>query len=160
MSRSGGARREPWSGQRRGEIARLVLCVMVVAACGGKQQTGGGGGSDVSNAGSDTVKPPLADTRTALEKRRDTACKAIAPKLTDCALEDAKSDLAHGVVKKADFDRDTAPEVLRKNTEMFVDKCTGWRDISSRQVRVLEVCFKEEQQCGPLRDCLGYLTGK
>jgi len=144
----------------RGEIARLVLCALLVAACGGKQQTGGGGSSDVSNAGSDTVKPPLADTRTALEKRRDTACKAIAPKLTDCALEDAKSDLASGKVKKADFDRDTAPEVLRKNTEMFVEKCTGWRDISSRQVRVLEVCFKEEQQCGPLRDCLGYLTGK
>jgi len=47
--------------------------------------------------------------------------------------------------------------VLKKNTDMFVEKCTAWRDISSRQIRVLEVCFKEESQCGPLRECLANL---
>jgi hypothetical protein len=30
--------------------------------------------------------------------------------------------------------------------------------MSSRQVRVLEVCDKEEQQCGPLVSCLGHLN--
>ena len=142
---------------------RALVFAMLVCACGGKQQTGGGGGSgsDLGNAGSGSAtKPTATDTRTAIDKRRDTACKAIAPKLTECAVEDAKADLAAGKVKKADFERDTAPEILRKHTEKFIDECSGARDMSSFQVRVLEVCFKEEQQCGPLRDCLGHMTKK
>lgn len=104
--------------------------------------------------------PSTTDTRTDLEARRDAACEAIAPKLTECAREDAAAELGAGKLKKADFDRDTAPEILRKNTEEFIAECTAWRDISSRQVRVLEVCFKAEPQCGPLRDCLANLQPK
>lgn len=100
------------------------------------------------------------DSRTTLEQRRDAACNAIAPKLTECAREDAAAELAAGKVTKADFDRDTAPEILRKNTAQFIETCAAWRDISSRQVRVLEVCFKAEAQCGPLRDCLANLQPK
>jgi hypothetical protein len=32
--------------------------------------------------------------------------------------------------------------------------------MSSRQVRVLEVCFKEEQECGPLMSCLDHLKAQ
>ena len=145
------------------KLTKLVAIAVVIAACGAKQPTGGAGsGSGISNAPGDHAADHqvVGDTRTALEKRRDEACKTIAPKLTKCALEDAQADLAAGKVKKADFDRDTTPEVLRKNTEVFIDKCAGWRNISSRQVRVLEVCFKAEEQCGPLRDCLGNLDAK
>lgn len=120
------------------------ICVAaVVAACAGN--------------------PPqshVSEVRTPLEVRRDAACEAIAPKLTACAREDAQADLAAGKVTKLDFDRDTAPEIQRKNTERFIAECAAWRDISSRQVRVLEVCFKAEQECGPLRDCLANLQPK
>jgi hypothetical protein len=32
--------------------------------------------------------------------------------------------------------------------------------MSSRQVRVLEVCDREESQCGPLLSCLDHLNEK
>lgn len=123
---------------------------LAMSACGGSQP----------ESTARTVAQPAEDTRSALEKRRDDACEAIAPTLTECARQDAVSNLAAGKVTKADFDRDTAPEILRKNTERFLAECTAWSDISSRQVRVLEVCFKAESQCGPLRDCLANLEPK
>lgn len=133
---------------------QVVLGVLFLAAgCGGTQPTNG----DVASS---TQPRSVTTVPTALETRRDAACKAIAPKLTECAVEDAKSDLAAGKVTKPDFDRDTAPEILRKNTDLFIEKCAVWRDISSRQVRVLEVCFKAELQCSALRDCLANLQAK
>lgn len=134
--------------------ARIALGVALLAA-------GGCGGAPQASRPGVAATPAIAnDTRSPLEKRRDAACTAIAPKLTACAREDAAADLAAGKVTKADFDRDTAPEILRKHTALFIDKCTSWPDISSRQVRVLEVCFNAETQCGPLRDCLGNLQPK
>lgn len=128
------------------------VLVMMAAACGGKQKTGGGG----SGSGSAEPVGVVQDTRTEIEKRRDTACDELAPRLTQCALDDAKAALAAGKVSKADFDRDTAPDILRKNTEEGKKACKV--SLSSRQVRVLEVCNKEETQCGPLIDCLGHLN--
>lgn len=125
--------------------------VILAAACGGKQKTGGGTGS-----GSAEPVGVVQDTRSEIEKRRDVACDELAPRLTQCALDDAKAALAAGKVSKADFDRDTAPEILRKNTEEGKKACKV--QLSSRQVRVLEVCNKEETQCGPLIDCLGHLN--
>lgn len=130
----------------------LEIAFAAAFGCGSAQPT--------SSPGTTAIPPPANNTRSALEMRRDAACSAIAPKLTECAREDAAADLAAGKVTKADFDRDTAPEILRRHTALFIDKCTSWRDISSRQVRVLEVCFNAESQCGPLRDCLGNLQPK
>ncbi len=125
-----------------------LLAAALVTACGGSQSpaTGAGGGG--------SAEPVAKDSRTPFEQRRDTACKQIAPKLTACAVEDAQADLDAGKVTPQVFKQDTSPQVQQKNTEQFVDKCTGWRDMSSRQVRVLEVCFQQETACGPLRDCL------
>ena len=128
----------------------LALALMMFAACGGKQKTGGSGSGSAEPVG------VAQDTRTAIEKRRDVACDDLAPRLTQCALDDAKADLAAGKVSKADFDRDTAPAVLAKNTDEGKKACKV--QLSSRQVRVLEVCAKEETQCGPLQDCLGHLN--
>lgn len=127
--------------------------VLALAGCGGGNKTPTGPG----NSGSDTVKPP-PDTRTTIEKRRDVACEAVGKRVTACALEDARAELKAGTVSQKDFDLNTAPEILRKNTEEFVKKCEV--PMSSRQVRVLEVCFKEEDQCGPLMDCLNHLNDK
>ena len=100
--------------------------------------------------------PPPADTRTALEKRRDAACDTLGPKLTQCALVDAKAELAAGKVTKQQFDADTGPDVLAKNTAEFEKQCKT--PMSSRQVRVLEVCQQQETQSDPLADCLAHMN--
>jgi hypothetical protein len=98
-----------------------------------------------------------APARPAISQRRDAACDALGPRLTACAVEDARADLAAGKIQKPQFDRDTAPEVQSKNTAEFLKACKA-SSYSSRQVRVLEVCFREETRCAPLIDCLGHLN--
>ncbi len=130
-------------------MKRALLVLLI--ACGGKQQP----------PPQDPVPaPPAKDARTPFETRRDAACEHVAPKLTRCAVEDAKADLDAGKTTKQQFEQDTKQEVLHKNTEQFVEKCKAWRDMSSRQVRVLEVCDREEDQCGPLRTCLEHLNAE
>jgi hypothetical protein len=94
---------------------------------------------------------------TPIEQRRDAACEQLGPKLTACAVEDARANLTAGKSDKAQLERDTAPAVQHKNTEEFLKACKA-TPYSSRQVRVLEVCFREETRCGPLLDCLGHLS--
>jgi hypothetical protein len=101
--------------------------------------------------------PAPADTRTAIERRRDAACDQLGPKLTTCAVEDARANLAAGKIDQAQLDRDTAPAIQRKNTDEFERACKATA-YSSRQVRVLEVCFHEEPACASLLDCLGHLS--
>jgi len=127
-----------------------------LAACGGPQHPADGGGS----AGHDQPAP-LANVNkeTPIEQRRDAACDHLGPKLTACAVEDARANLAAGKTTKQQFDQDTAPDIQRKNTEKFLKTCKS-ADYSSRQVRVLEVCFREETECAPLLDCLGHLSDK
>ena len=123
-----------------------ALAFALLVACGGKQ---------TPPPDPDPV-PVVKDTRTPIERRRDTACDQLGPKLTQCAVEDATKDLADGKITKDQYQKDTSPEVQKKNTEVFGKKCKV--GMSSRQVRVLEVCFKEEAQCAPLLDCLSHLN--
>lgn len=127
-------------------MKRLVLLVLV--ACGGAQHP-----DDVAPA----PAPAAAAPRSPIERRRDAACDALGPRITACAVEDARADLTAGKIGKADFDRDTAPDIRAKNTEKFVDECKS-HAYSSRQVRVLEVCPHDETQCEPLLACLGHLS--
>jgi hypothetical protein len=133
----------------RASSIALAVVVAGVVACGGAQQPKAGDGAPENRS-------PVTDSRTPIEKRRDAACEQLGPKLTACAVEDAQADLAAGRVAQAQFDRDTAPEVQRKNTEDFIDACSG-ASYSSRQVRVLEVCFREETLCASLLECLAHL---
>jgi hypothetical protein len=128
-------------------LAGLALAVAV--ACGGAPHP--------DDRAAPAPAPAGAEPHTPIERRRDAACDQLGPKITACAVDDAKADLAAGKISKADFDRDTAPAVRTKNTEKFVDECKG-HAYSSRQVRVLEVCFHDEPRCGPLLDCLGHLS--
>lgn len=130
--------------------ASNVLFVLV-AACGGTQAPGPAQGS-----GTTAEAGAAKDTRTPIEIRRDTACDALGPRVTACAVEDAKADLAAGKTTQKQFDQDTSKDVQHKNTEKFLEACKV--SMSSRQVRVLEVCLKEETECGPLLDCLGHLN--
>jgi hypothetical protein len=126
----------------------------LAAACGGSQRKPDG---DPPPAPSAAAARNGEATPTALDRRRNAACDQLGPKITSCAVEDARADLAAGKIDKAQLDRDTAPEIQRKNTEKFLEACKG-ASYSSRQVRVLEVCFREESRCAPLLDCLGHLS--
>ena len=142
------------SSYARSSALAIAACAVsaVFAACGGSQPR--------PEADPPRKQPPAAaDTRSPLEKRRDIACEQLGPRLTACAVEDARGDLAAGKIGKTQFDRDTAPEVQHKNTEEFLKACKS-AAYSSRQVRVLEVCFHEEARCAPLLDCLGHLDDK
>jgi len=141
---------KPRPGRRVVDCVKLALVFALVACGGSKPSTTG-----PTNAGSGSGTA-VADIRTPIEKRRDAACEKVGAKLTDCALEDAKKDLAAGKVTKKEFDLNTAEGVLKRHTEKFVEQCEV--PLSSRQVRVLEVCYQEEQQCGPLADCLTHLN--
>jgi hypothetical protein len=133
--------------------ARLAIAGLAMAVLGPL----GCGGSAPAAEPAQPAAPPVIDHRTAIERRRDAACDQLGPKLTACAVEDARANLAAGKIDQAQLDRDTAPAIQRKNTEEFTTACRGTA-YSSRQIRVLEVCFHNEPTCPPLLDCLGHLS--
>ena len=129
----------------------LGLALLAGAACGGKQPPKNGAGS-----GAGSGDPPVGvvkDTRTELQRRRDEACGLIGPKLAGCAVDDSRAKLAAGELTQQQFADATKPELVRALAEKWRKECReGY--MSSRQVRVLEVCFREEPECLPLEACL------
>jgi hypothetical protein len=124
----------------------LVLMSVVVTACGASKPV--------------TPLPPADDkpqvlpmpAKTELEKRQQAACQAVGPTLTQCAIADAKASMTPEKFKDLQIEQ-TGP----KHTAEFIDNCTK-SPYSSRQVRVLEVCFAQEPQCEPLIACLDNLN--
>lgn len=121
-------------------------------ACGGPQRA-------PDRTGGAPADPAPADPRTPIERRRDVACDALGPRLTACAVADARADFAAGKIDRRQLEIDTAPEWQQKLTAKWLAECKGAR-YSSRQVRVLEVCFREETECGPLVACLDHLRDR
>ena len=79
---------------------------LALIACSGSQHP------DTTKNNTDPV-PVYKDSRSPLEKRRDTACEHIQPKLTQCALADADL-LADGVVGAGgEVERIEADDVLQ-----------------------------------------------
>ena len=93
-----------------------------------------------------------ADRRTPIELRRDAACEELGPRLTDCAIADARATMTAEELAKLDLEK-TAP----RNTEEFIAACKR-QQLSSRQVRVYEVCLREETECEPLIACLDHVN--
>jgi hypothetical protein len=133
-------------------FALLLVTLSVVSSCGSKQPP-------VENSGAGSaVAPGPSDTRTAIEKRRDAACEELGPRITTCAVNDSKAALADGTITQAQYNEITQSGVLKKNTEEFIDACKAPKTAySSRQIRVLEVCPKEELECEPMIACLANL---
>ena len=139
---------------RAGSLVAAIL-VACACACGGKQTT-----EPISGPGSSEEPPgPVTDSRTEIEKRRETACTDVGTRITACAVSDAKTEHAAGRISKEKLESITSPEIQKKNTEEFIKKCDA-PDMSSRQVRVLEVCMREEAECGPFLSCLDHLNDK
>jgi hypothetical protein len=118
------------------------LAFVILVACGGGQHP-----EPVKND-PDPVMPVVKDTRTELEKRRDSACEHVQPKLTQCAVADAKKTMS-----PAELEKLKPEELVAKHKQEFLKQCKG-SSMSSRQVRVLEVCDREESECDPLAECL------
>jgi hypothetical protein len=130
-------------------VMRLVLIFAV--ACGGNKPVPTG-----SDSGSDTGV--VKDTRTELEKRRDTGCEQAGERLRDCTFADLKRARDAGEVTQKHFDTYNTPDMRRAFMGDWLKKCRV--PMSSRQVRVLEVCLKEEPDCAPFADCLTHLNDK
>jgi hypothetical protein len=128
-----------------------VLALVLLVACGGSKPP------PTTGSGSAEPKGVVKDTRSEIERRRDAGCESTGTRITECALADLKKAHADGKVTKKDFDAASAPAILKKNTEEWLTTCRKGAT-SSRQVRVLEVCFKEETECGPFLDCLTHLN--
>jgi len=100
-----------------------------------------GGSGDVADDGE-----PIPASE--LQRRQYAACERIIPRLTECAVADARANLPPEKLAELDLEH-TAPIHTREN----LAKCKAGT-LSSRQVRVYEVCDREETECGPLTDCL------
>jgi hypothetical protein len=129
--------------------------LVLLVACGGKSPP-----PQDPDPSPPTKAGTVKDTRSELDKRRDAACEVVAKRVTACAVEDAKKDLASGKTTKANFDKDTAKEVVAKNESKYADECKSHLDYSSRQIRVLEKCPQYETECAPLLSCLDNVKPK
>lgn len=118
------------------------LAFVMLVACGGGQHP------DPVKNDPDPTPTAVKDTRTELEKRRDAACEHIQPKLTQCAVADAKSTMSPAELAKLKPD-----ELVEPHKQKWLKECKS-SSMSSRQVRVLEVCDREESECAPLEGCL------
>ena len=128
---------------------RWLASIVVIAACGGKQ---------TPQPSNDEPAGVVTDTRSEFEKRLDRACDALGPRLTQCAVDDAKAQLDSGTISQQEYAEITKPEVKAALRKDWDDRCYRPDKMSSRQLRVLEVCFAEETECAPLLDCLANLT--
>jgi hypothetical protein len=129
---------------------KTFTLVLLLAACGARSGESTNPSNEADPAG------VVADTRTELERRRDAACDTLVPRLTQCAVDDARIELEAGRLSKAKFDEITSEGVRARNSEEAEKECKV--QLSSRQVRVLEVCQREESECAPLVECLGNLN--
>ncbi len=132
----------------------ILLAVLLAAACGPKSKpveddTLPDPGSDSPGGGGDDEPEPPASE---LDARKYAACEQVGPRLTECAIEDARQNMSPEEFAKLDV-ANTGPV----HTREFIKKCRT-DELSSRQVRVYEVCIAEETECAPLMTCLSHLN--
>jgi len=108
---------------------------------------GCGGGQTKPPEDPDPDPTPVEPNRSELQIRQEAACEIAAPRLTACAVEDTQQQTPE---TRAEAD---AERTARINTREFIKTCTA-AQMSSRQVRVYEVCLREETECDPLLACL------
>lgn len=101
-----------------------VMFVLLAACAGG-------------SSGTTAQEPPLSNSRSVeLDAAQDAACQRLAPKVTDCAIEDARATMSPQDF--ADMARDL-DELADRNSEQYIDHCTR-SPMSRRQLEVYEQC--------------------
>jgi hypothetical protein len=146
MTRRGAARR----GAARGALA---LALAGAAACGG------GARPASAQPAAEVATSAQPDARTPFQRRRDAACDQLAPRLVACAVADSQAQRAAGAITQAQLEEATRPEVRAALAADWRKRCRDG-ELSSRQVRVLEVCDREETACEPLLACLRHLDAR
>ena len=140
----------------------FVIAALIIpgAACGGSKTTTatpGSGSASGSASDDDTLtEAPAAANDTPIHKRRNAACEQVGTKVAACAVEDTKNDKAHPPT--ADELRDL-PKTQEIDRREFIKKCDA-AEMSSRQVRVMEVCVAQETECEPFLACLDHMNDK
>ncbi len=124
-------------------MIRTALLALVLAACGGKTPAPAEPDDTLTEHGASGVH---ADT--AIHRRRDAACEALAPRMTACAVEDARATMTPAELEALDLEA-----TAKVHQREFVKQCTA-DELSSRQVRVYEVCTAEAPDCAALDACL------
>lgn len=137
-------------------MMKKILFLAVLAACGNKSSTPVANGG--SGAAAEEPPGPVTDTRTEIERRRDTAADAIAKRAVTCAVEDAKRAVDAGEITHKQFEEQTKPELREALYNDWMKKLTV--PLSSFQVRVLEVCDREAGTCDELHDCMQHINDK
>jgi hypothetical protein len=120
--------------------ASFLLLLLACGSCGGAKPE-----PDPPITG--TASGVVEDDRTQLQIRQEAACEQTGRKLKQCAIEDNQRQSPEER-READVEN-TAPILERE----YIKACTE-AEMSSRQVRVHEVCLREESECEPFLDCL------
>jgi hypothetical protein len=124
----------------------LLIAMLVLAGCPKKSAPPVEDDDTLPDPPGKKPEPEPPAPTTELQKRQYAACDRVIPRLTDCAVEDAKKNLSPE--EAAD-----AAEAAPIHTREYTRKCKN-SYMSSRQVRVYEVCDREETECEPLVACL------
>jgi hypothetical protein len=142
-------------------MKHIVLSIAMLAACGGSKPAPATAGSGAASASASASDDDTLDTHgpandTPIHQRRNAACEQVGAKVAACAVEDTKNDKAHPPT--ADELRDL-PKTEELDKREYVKKCEA-AEMSSRQVRVMEVCATQESRCDPFLACLDHLNDR
>ena len=128
------------------QIARhLIAPLLLAAACSSSSGAGdtttppaGGGGEDAA--------PPTEQEQAEAKLRaaQESAVEALCERLYHCAVEDLPPE------KRAEV----KPEELEPKFRADCEDEANRSDLSPRQVRVIQRCVNEAQECGALAECL------
>jgi len=133
---------------------RWTLLLLLVA-CGGHQQqqqkqiVSDDDLASLSSGPGESEPPPPEDE---LHRRQYAACEQIIPRMTSCAVDDAKKNMTAEQLKNLDVDA-----TAKIHTREYTKKCKKCA-LNGYQVRVLEVCYAQTDNCDDLRDCLDNLN--
>jgi hypothetical protein len=139
-------------------MKRLIAIALVTfAACGGSKPPPASAGSGTASASDDdTLTDTHAANDTPIHKRRNAACEQVGAKVAACAIEDTKNDKQHPPTADELKQLDQTAAIDKRE---YVKKCEA-TEMSSRQVRVMEVCSQQEAECEPFLACLDHLNDK
>jgi hypothetical protein len=127
----------------------LAVITAAVAGCGGAQPAASPPVEDdvlPNPQGDEAAGPPPTE----FGRRQWAVCERLAPRITACAVADLVNATPE---ERAEADPERTAPI---HTRVTMQRCKA-AQLSSRQLRVLEVCEREEADCGPLTACLANL---
>ena len=131
----------------------MLFVIAIGAACGGSKTPAtspGSGAASASASDDDTLTETAPANDTPIHKRRNAACDKVGAKLAACAVEDTKNDKAHPPTADELRDLDKTAAIDKRE---YVKGCVA-QEMSSRQVRVMEVCLEQATACEAFVTCL------